>query len=85
MMYISKNAAPPLLCTSAGNLHTLPKPTADPTVAAIRPILDANLGVLAIYRKGCLRELIIRVLRSYGAEVRLVSLSCVRQQLSDDR
>ena len=41
-IYINKNAAPPLACVSAGNLHTLPNQTADPTVAAINPIFELN-------------------------------------------
>ena len=41
-IYISKNAAPPLLCASDGKRHTLPRPTAEPTVAAISPIFELN-------------------------------------------
>ena len=39
----STEAAPPPDCTSFGKRHTLPSPTADPTVAAIMPALLAKL------------------------------------------
>ena len=47
-IYTSKNAAPPLPCVSAGNRQTLPKPIADPTVAATNPILVANFAFPSI-------------------------------------
>jgi hypothetical protein len=42
IMYINRNAAPPFACTCAGKRHTVPSPTAEPTVAAIKPILERN-------------------------------------------
>ena len=41
-IYTNRNAAPPLLCANTGNRHTFPRPTADPTVAAMSPNLVAN-------------------------------------------
>lgn len=41
--YAIRKTEPPLSCTSFGNRHIVPKPTADPTVAAITPIFDENL------------------------------------------
>lgn len=50
MIYNRRNAEPPLLCVSAGKRQMLPRPTADPTVAAIRPNFDANSDLVDI---GC--------------------------------
>ena len=41
-MYSNRKAAPPLSAVSAGKRQILPKPTAEPTVAANSPNFEAN-------------------------------------------
>ena len=40
--YINKKAAPPLLAAFVGKPHTLPKPTAEPAAAIIKPNFEVN-------------------------------------------
>ena len=70
-IYISRNAAPPPACASAGNRHTLPKPTADPTVAAISPMRDPNccLCDIGVSLGVGLRVQIYKISVKYGEEI----------------
>ena len=43
--YINRNAAPPPLLTSNGNFQILPKPTAEPDAANIKPSLELNYPI----------------------------------------
>lgn len=44
-----KKAPPPLACATAGNRQILPRPTAEPTVAAINPIFEENVRFLLLF------------------------------------
>lgn len=48
-IYTKRNAPPPFSCAKLGNLHTLPNPTAEPTVAAIRPNFELKVVFFDIF------------------------------------
>jgi hypothetical protein len=47
--YISKKIAPPPCPTSKGNFQMLPRPTAEPAAAKMKPILLLNPPLSAIH------------------------------------
>ena len=51
--YNIMKAAPPFSWVRLGKRHTLPNPTADPTVAAMTPILELNVELLLLLAIVC--------------------------------